>query len=189
MSVPKVEPYSIDGRDGDGHDDESARSRLWFGLIAIIVALSFFPWVWRWSPWADRTADGLLDDKTFALQAEPLCIAAMAELEALPNAIQATDTAERGDQIRAANNILHSMVDDLEAMITGSPRDIENLNEWIGNWRTYMDNRDDYADRISVDESAVFYVDAVGTERLDRRIPRFANSNFMLTCSPPDDIA
>ncbi len=163
--------------------------RIGIVLAGVVIVVSFFPWIWRWSPWADRTADGLLDDPTYALIADPICEAANAELEALPNALDAATTAERGEQVRSANVILNEMVDDLEAEITGSERDVENLNEWIRDWRTYLENRDDYAERIAVDENAVFYVAAEGIERLDRRIPRFANANEMWSCITPDDIA
>lgn len=177
---------SIDVRD---EASESPFRRLWIGVAGLVIFVSFLPWAWRWSPWADRTADGLLDDTTYVTLAEPVCAAAQVDLAALPNALDAETTAERGDQVRASNAILHTLVDDLEALVTGSDRDVTNLNAWISDWRTYMNNRDDYAERIAVDENAVFYVSAVGIERLDRRIPRFANANSMFSCVTPDDIA
>lgn len=177
-----------------GFDDELEKPRSPISKIGIVLAgfvifVSFLPWAWRWSPWADRTADGLLDDTTYATLAEPVCAAALDDLAELPTALEAETTEERGEQVRAANVILTDMVDDLEELITGSDRDIENLNEWIGDWRTYLDNRDDYAERVTVDPDAVFFVSAEGIERLDRRIPRFANANSMFSCITPDDIA
>lgn len=158
-------------------------------LAGVVIVGSFLPWAWRFSPFADRTPDGILDDPTFATIAEPICAAAMTELEALPNALDAATTAERGEQVDMANDILVGMVDRLEGEITGSDRDVENLGEWIADWRTYLENRVDYAERIAVDENAVLYVAANGSERLDRRIPRFAESNEMRSCVTPDDIA
>ncbi len=177
-----------------GFDDQlekprSPISKVGILLAGIVIFVSFLPWAWRWSPWADRTADGLLDDPTYATLAEPVCAAALDELGELPTALEAESPAERGEQVRAANVILTELVDDLEGLITGSERDVENLNEWIGDWRTYLDNRVDYAERVSVDGDAVFFVSAQGIERLDRRIPRFAVANEMFSCITPDDIA
>lgn len=156
-------------------------------LIAAVTA-SFIPWAWRFSPWADRTADGLFDDPTFGQIAEPICAATYETFDALPNALTAANNVERAGIVSDANALLAAMVDDLQDEVTGSERDIANINEWLSNWRTYLDNRADFAERFASDENAVFYVDAVGRERLDRRIPRFADANHMPSCGTPSDV-
>lgn len=182
-----IAPFD-EARAGRG-DEGSGGSTILKVLAGVVIVGSFLPWAWRFSPFADRTPDGILDDPTFATVAEPICAAAMEDLEALPNALDAATTAERGEQVSRANDILVGMVDRLEREVTGSARDVDNLGEWIADWRTYLDNRVDYAERIAVDENAVLYVAANGSERLDRRIPRFADANEMRSCVTPDDIA
>ncbi len=184
--IDAISPYDLK----KGYDPERRNTSKVIKILAgVVIFVSFLPWAWRFSPFADRTADGLLDQTEFATIAEPICEAAMTELEALPNAIDLETTAERGIQVGQANAILETMVDDLEREIVGSERDVENLEEWIADWRVYLENRADYAGRIAVDENAVFYVTANGQERLDRRIPRFAEANSMRSCVTPDDIA
>ena len=77
-------------------------------LIALLIG-SFFPWAWRFSPWVDRTPRDQLDDPAYSAAAEEICAASMVELDAVPSAAVAADTAERGEQVRAANGILEAM--------------------------------------------------------------------------------
>jgi hypothetical protein len=160
------------------------------GKIALgaIIAGSFGVWGYAYSGYADRVTPDTLDDSTFAVAAEQICTTSMATFEALPNAEVATDNVDRASQIVARDQVLTSMLDQLDAEITGTPRDIEIISEWLVDWRTFVAEREDYAKRFSLDDTEMFYVSAVGGERLEKRITRFANTNEMYHCVTPTDV-
>ncbi len=179
----------------DWLEDEPRRSRLTFSkvMVGAIVVASFGVWAYAYSGQAGRTAPDTLASPTFSALAEPTCAAAMAELDALPNALDAEDNRERADQIALANNVLSTMVDDLEAhmddpSVTLDDRDRGITSRWIADWRTYIADRTDYGNRLAEDPTAVLYVSAVNGERLEKRIPRFANTNRMSSCITPSDV-
>lgn len=157
-------------------------------IVGIPVAASFAVWAYAYSGLADRPTPDELDDSAFAVTAEPVCAESMDALEQLPNAEVANDNVERAGQIRARNTVLLDMVDQLRSEVTGTDRDIEMLTEWLDDWTTYIDDRADYADRFELDGNEVFYVSAVGGERLERRITRFANTNRTYSCVTPTDV-
>ncbi len=157
-------------------------------IVAAMVIASFGVWVYAYSGQADRPDPDLLNLDTFVDEAGPICDAAMAEFEALPSALDARDNVERAAQIRASNVVLSQMIDDLEDATGGTPRDVTIIGKWLTDWRAFVDHRADYADRFELDESERFYISAVGVERLDKRITRVANTNFIPSCATPNDI-
>ncbi len=161
-----------------------------FGLLlgGVAVLASFGVWGYAYSGQADRRTPDLLDEPAFALAAGPICDATTAEFESMPRALEATDNVERAAQIRATNELFISMIADLEAVSVGTTRDQQIIGDWLTDWRTYVDHRADYADRFELDETERFYVSRVGVERLEKRIPRFADTNEIYSCGPPNDI-
>ncbi len=185
---------SVEGVGQTKDDEPHARERATIGqrisqtLLGIVVLGSFGVWGYSYSGRADRPTPDVLDDPSFAIAAEPICLASAAEYDALPTALQSRDNIERAAQIRLTNEVFTRMVDDLEAQSTGTDRDRQMIASWIADWRTLIRNRADYADRFELDEGARFFVASVGGERLDDRVPRFATDNSIASCSPPNDI-
>jgi hypothetical protein len=154
--------------------------------LAAIILVSFGPWIYRWSGLADRPFPDTLDDPTFAVAAEPICARVVAEL---PNALRAQDQADRANQVREGTAQIQEMVDELATLVTGTERDVRITNLWLQDWEIYMGDRLGYADRIEVDENAVFFLTQLdGSERLEKRITRFALTNRMVSCSTPGDV-
>lgn len=155
-------------------------------LLAAIILLSFAPWVYRWSGFADRPFPDTLDNPAFAVSAEPVCASGVANL---PNALSAKSGSARATQIREGTAQLQEMVDELAELVTGTERDQRITNGWLADWQTYVEDRLRYADRIEADENAVFYVTQLdGQERLEKRITRFATTNRMESCATPGDV-
>ena len=155
-------------------------------LLGVIVLISFGPWIYRWSGFADRPFPDTLDDASFAIAAEPICAAFV---EDLPNALDARSLEDRATQVRVGTAQLQVMVESLSGLTTGSVRDVELIGKWLADWDIYLSDRLGYADRIEVDENAVFYLTQIeGPERLEKRITRFALTNRMISCSTPGDI-
>lgn len=161
------------------------------GLVAIVVIGSFGVWGYRYSGYADRPPPDLLEDPSFGTYAEGVCSQAMLEVDAVPNALVATDEVDRAGQIRQATDFLSVMVTSLEAApaTERTPRDEEIISGWLHDWRTYVNDRYAYADALEQDPMARFLLSADDlTERPDRRITRLADTNGMPSCGTPGDV-
>ncbi len=162
--------------------------------LAIVVLASFGVWGYGFSGLADRTAPDTLADPSFGELADPLCAAANETVDSMPDALDADDNVERADQVRTNTEVYAVMVDDLEGLlddplVTLNDRDAEITFEWLQDWRRFLADRLDYADRLATDPDAVFYVAASsGGERLERRITRFASTNEISNCVTPADV-
>ena len=158
-------------------------------IVGVVVLASFAIWVYAFSGAARRDAPDLLDDPAFASRAEEICAIAVADVAELPGALSAVDGPDRGRQIVAATERFETMLDELDPLVGGSDRDIEIAGGWLADWRVLIQDRYRYADKISADTGAQFYVTDVGvSERLDRRITRLARTNSMLSCGAPGDV-
>ena len=158
-------------------------------VVGVVVAASFAVWIYAYSGLAERDAPDLLGDRALAQSAENICAAAMAELSAMPNALDAADGPERAGQIRQTTTGLQAMVTDLEALNLSDDRDQRIFSGWLNDWRVMLGDRLDYADAIEVDDQAQFLVSDLGVrERLDKRLTRFANTNLMTSCAAPTDV-
>lgn len=174
----------------DEHHDEDKGPRITFGrvIVGLIVLASFAVWGYAYSGRADRVAPDTYDDPTFAVLAEPICADAKAAVEALPNALDAVDNIERADQIRDANAIYTTMLNQLAEEMTGTDRDRGITELWINRWRLLLSDRSDYADRLQADPQAIFYLSAEAGRRPERSITYVADTNLMFSCGAPTDV-
>lgn len=171
-------------------DDQERPIRITPGrlLLGLLVLATFGIWAYAYSSLADRPPPDLLDDPSFAADAEPRCAVARAELARLEPAYLASDRFDRLGTIDEANQILTAMVSDLETMVTGTGRDRQIIAAWLADWETYLGDRADYADRLGEEEGARFYQSDVADEFLDRRLTRLADTNAMPSCGAPGDV-
>ena len=161
-----------------------------FRVIAgAVILASFGVWAYAYSGLADRETPDLLADRELAETAESICAAATADVAAMPNALDAVDGPDRAEQIRATTARYSLMIDDLERLDRTTERDDLIFSSWLSDWRVILGDRLTYADAIAVDPEAQFYVTDIGvTERLDKRLTRFANTNLMTSCAAPTDV-
>ncbi len=161
-----------------------------FRVVAgLVVAASFAVWVYAYSGQAERDTPDLLADRALAAEAEAICASAVADVEALPGALDAVDGPDRANQIRRSTDRYDAMVAALEQLRTDDERDGRIFAGWLADWRVLLGDRLRYADAIEVDPNAQFLVSDIGvSERLDRRVTRFANTNAMVSCAAPTDV-
>lgn len=158
-------------------------------LAGLMIAATFAIWIYAFSGAARRDAPDLLDDPSFASRAEQICAEALADIDEMPNALDAVDGPDRGNQIRMTTTRLEAMLDELDALVGGTDRDVEITTGWLADWRVMIQDRYRYADAIAVDDQAQFLVSDVGvSERPDRRLTRLANTNAMPSCAAPTDV-
>ena len=128
-----------------------------------------------------------LDDPTFGREAEEVCSAALDDVAALPRAVQAESAAERAEIVHQANTRFSRMLDDLEPLTPGG-EDGELVGAWLSDWRTYLGDREDYADALEVDPEARLFVTAKDREQITEFIDAFAADNRMPACGTPIDV-
>jgi hypothetical protein len=127
------------------------------------------------------------DDPAFAAAAEVRCASALAAIEALPSAAEVASATERAEVLDRANAELAAMLDDLEGAVPAG-EDGEMVQRWLADWRTYLDDRAEYADRLRVDPGAQLLVTAKAGRHITRPIDGFAADNRMPSCATPPDV-
>jgi hypothetical protein len=128
-----------------------------------------------------------LDDPAFAAAAETRCAAALDAIDALPSAAEVATAAERADVLDRANAELDAMLDHLER-IAPAGEDGQMVQRWLVDWRTYLEDREEYADRLRVDPGAQLLVTAKAGRHITRPIDGFAADNRMSSCATPPDV-
>ena len=188
---------SVSGRpvaDGFGPDDDhieplSLRQRT--ARIAAIVGVLLILVMWGWAFFgsAPDKLPGTLDDPAFAVAAEEICTAAAGELARLPRSYMTTDHVQRAAVVRESDVILSTMLDQLDAIAPADgSADADMIEEWLGDWRTYVGDRENYATALSTDQQARFYVTIKEKRQVTVPIDFFATANEMYNCVTPDDV-
>jgi hypothetical protein len=161
-------------------------------LLAIIVAVGLAAlWVYAlWGP-VQRTAQGELDADTFPAAAEPICAAAMLRIDDLPKAFESTENEARARAIEAANADLAQMLDQLDAIAPSATDgdDGRMVDEWLADWRTYLGDRANYAERLATDPDARMLVTEKDSRQISEPIDYFARVNDMPNCGTAGDVA
>ena len=184
-------PGGPDGSDGEGR----RRSRV--GRVAIVLVVAGLLGMWGYvlylavgpgrQPPLDR-----LDDPVFAEAGEATCADAVTDVEALPQAGDADSAAERGDAIVAADERYAAMLDDLDGLAASIADDDERgrAEAWLADWRTYLADRADFAERLETDPDARLLVSEKAGEgrQVTGWIDEFALANRMDSCVTPVDV-
>jgi len=156
------------------------------GLVAMwgyVVFLAFGP---GRQPPVDR-----LEDASFARAAERRCGAAVADVEELPGASEASSAEERADVVEQANGRFEAMLGELDGLVelapSGEQRD--RAERWLADWRTFLGDREEFASDLRSDPQARMLVsEKPGTGRhITAWIDEFARANRMPSCASPTD--
>ncbi|MEO6988075.1 MAG: hypothetical protein ABI239_05435 [Aquihabitans sp.] len=172
--------------------DEPLAMRWTLGrVLALMVALATIVfWGWIFSGGPKSTNPDRLDDRAYVTFAQQRCVQLNGDLAALPNAITAETATDRANVLDDANELVSAMVDDLEARAPTEGDDGTSMRGWIADWRTYVADREDYADRLREDPDALMQI-TENTELhdgVDKTIEIFADVNDMPECATPGDV-
>ena len=178
----------------DHDDDPDAPRRLRIGTVATLAAVTALiaGWIYVLFIYDPGLLIDELADPTFPTRAEEVCAVAKEQLAALPPASQATSAAERGEVVAASNVVLGRMIDQLRPLAPTTPTDAaKGVNEWLDDWGTYINDRQDYAEALAVDDDARFLESTKGsdTKGISRAIDGFAKVNKMDSCTTPGDVS
>lgn len=188
-------PTSGEDPDGVLVDDDVAPlsvGRRLTRILAVVVAV-FIAGMWAYALWGpvQRVSQGKFDSTAFPEAAQPICAESLAVIDALPPAYETRDSGARADVVEAANRELAVMLDRLEA-VAPSPDDGEDgrmINEWLADWRTFLDDRERYVEALASDPDARLLVTEKESRQITEPIDYLSEVNDMPACATPGDLA
>jgi len=155
--------------------------------VAIVVGIAV---MWIVAFFGDHPTAGRMANRTFPTAAEPVCARARAAIGALPRAFESPSAAERAAVVDQGTATLEAMVDELRDIVPADPDNRARLEQWLGDWVTYNQDRRDYSKRLRVDPGARFYVTQSNRDKaqITKALDNFAVVNAMPSCATPDDV-
>lgn len=171
--------------DGRATADEDAGGGNIFLRALLVVGLLIFATFWIWALFfASKSAVNKIDDRAWAERAEAICDAVEVELAQLE--LQASPDLEiRADLVVTSTDLLSTMLDDLEAVEPDDEKGKAIIPDWIADYRTLLDDRYRYAERLRAGDDVAFTETAVRGVPITERIETFAGDNEMPSCAPP----
>lgn len=165
-----------------------------FWRIVILVAVTGLAAFWVWALFfASKEAVNKIDDRQWAERAESICDVATAEREQLVDERLVGDDpamlAERADIVDEATEIVEAMLDDVTAVPPADDKGIEIVPLWEADYRTYLENRREFTDRLREGANEPFTETAVDGIPISEKLEQFAGDNEMPSCAPPRDLA
>ena len=190
VQAPRV-PTEDHGRDGAPAGRSSRVGRL---VVIVVVCALVSMWGYvlylAFGPGRQPPIDRL-DDPAFAAAAEERCASALEDVDRLPVASASHTAAERADVLARANGAYAAMLDDLDDLAVLAPAGDQRrrATEWLADWRTYLGDREKYADALRTDPDARLLVSAKPGQgqQITGWIDEFANANRMPSCVSPTD--
>jgi hypothetical protein len=160
------------------------------GVVVALVSMWVYVLYLAFGPGRQPPIDRL-DDPAFATAAEARCAEAVAAVDELPLATETSTATERADVLDQADAEFAAMLDDLDAMATLAPAGDQRrrATEWLADWRTYLGDREAYADALRADPGARLLVSEKPGEgrQITAWIDEFALANRMDSCVTPTD--
>jgi hypothetical protein len=193
--VVNVQAPRVPTEDNRDHGAPAGRSSR-VGRLVVIVVVCALVSMWGYvlylafgpgrQPPIDR-----LDDPAFAEAAEERCASALEDVDRLPVASASHTATERADVLARANGAYAAMLDDLADLAALAPAGDQRrrATEWLADWRTYLGDREKYADALRTDPDARLLVSAKPgqNQQITGWIDEFANANRMPSCVSPTD--
>lgn len=157
-------------------------------VVVVILALVGF-WAWILAGGPSRDNPDRLEDRAFVERTHARCQQLRTDLQSLPNAEFLDTATERAEVLDDATAMVSETVDDIEADAPTDGDDATSTRGWITDWRLYINNRSDYAQRLRSDPSARLLLDESRLgDSVDRTIEVFADVNDMPDCATPGDV-
>ena len=159
-------------------------------LTVVVVGFAAF-WIWALF-FASKESINKIGDRAWAERAEGICAAADVRREALAD-LRIVDeddpamVAERGDLFDRATDIVEQMLDDLVAVAPTDPKGAELVPLWESDYRTYIEDRRQFADVLRTGANEPFTETAVDGIPISEKLTVFAADNEMPSCAPPID--
>jgi hypothetical protein len=174
-----------------GGERDAPRRNIWrIPIIAVIVAFAAF---WAWALFfASKEAVNKIGDRAWAERAEEICAAAEDERLSLAVDLEFDPDdpallAEHADLIDQATDIVERMLDDVVAVAPTDEKGVGIVPLWEADYRTFLENRRDYTERLRAGDTGPFTETAVNGIPISEKIEQFAGDNEMPSCAPPHE--
>ena len=155
--------------------------------VAVVTMILYWTWIFSGAPAKDNP--DRLEDRAYAAQLEDQCQGLRDDLEKLPNAADLSTPAARADVLDRANVLVGKFIDELEGGAPTSGDASVSIRGWIGDWRKYLANREDYAERLRTEPNAQLLLDRSELgDSVDKTIQIFSQVNEIPSCDTPGDV-
>lgn len=162
----------------------------WGTWAAVLISVSILGmWIFVYAYGAAHKPVDKLASPAFGQRAEPICAVTLAQLNALPKAFQAKNNVDRADVVAQSNRDLRDMLANLAKVAPTSGDDARIVHEWLGDYSTYVGNRENYVDRVRTDPGARFYESDLDGDQITDPVDSFATANGMDDCVAPEDLS
>ncbi len=160
-------------------------------LTVVVVGLVVF-WVWALF-FASKESVNKIDDRAWAARAEAICADAEVRRQALADFRPVDDddptmVAERGELVDQATDVVEQMLDQVVAVTPSDAKGADLVPLWERDYRTYLEDRRQYADLLRTGRNDAFTETAVDGIPISEKLERFAGDNEMPSCAPPIDL-
>ena len=163
-------------------------------IIAKIGAVAFMLWMWVFAfLLAPRESANDVKDREWSARSEDACKKAKLSRAALmdltridpkdPRAVM-----EKGRIVDAATDTIRDAIDSIAADSPATAKGKELAPEWISDYRTYIQDRRDYAGELLKGNLIEFAESQVEGIPISERLGKFARENKMPSCQPPSDL-
>ena len=159
-------------------------------IAAASVALGLAA-MWIYALWGYSGVPGKMDDLSFSHTAQPICQAARDSIDTLPKAHTTPDAQVRAGVVDQATDQLATMLDELERHVPANQPERDMVASWLGDWRTYLNDRREYTQQLRQDPMTRFAVTQSERDKsqITGALDRFARINEMAACKIPDDLS
>lgn len=140
-------------------------------------------WVWALFL-ASKESVNKIGDREWAARAEEICARYDAQLVILDRREEA-DPVLRSELVVESTDLLAAMLDELMAVPPTDDKGAAIVPLWEADYRTLLDDRYRYAERLRSGQNVPFTETAVDGVPITERIETFAAENEMKSCSPP----
>ena len=165
----------------------SRSAKIQLGLAG--ACLLFWGAILAWTVTADPGhPPDYLDDRAFPTAAEPVCAAAMAEVETFGSGAEVEDAEERADLVDRQDEVFTAMVADLRRLPRPTGRDGEIVTEWLTDWETHIADREAWAADLHAGDDHAFVETPKGNDRVSEAVDSFATTNEMPSCATLNDV-
>jgi len=155
-----------------------------FKVLFPIGAVLFIAF-WAWALFfASKESVNRIEDRAWTERAEAICAPVKAELKRLET-LADPDIQVRADLVDQSTDLLSQMLDDIIATPPGDEKGQAIVPDWISDYRTLLQDRYNYAERLRAGNNVPFTETPVRNVPITERIDKFTIDNQMLSCSPP----
>lgn len=140
-------------------------------------------WVWALF-FASKEAVNKIEDRAWAERAEAICEPVEQQLRELET-LADPSLEVRADLVVRSTDLLAGMLDEIEAVEPSDEKGQAIVPDWIADWRTLLQDRYNYAERLRNGQDGPFTETAVRGVPITERIETFAGDNEMSSCAPP----